>query len=158
MIQGVVQPGKIIIDDNLSLVRFYPYYRRALEWYQDPMLCRQVDNDDSPYDLERLKKMYKYLSTRGECYYIKYRENGKSRLVGDISLFDGKIAIVVCREFQNRHIGRKVVAAMLKRAAEIGLKHVDAEIYDFNKQSIKMFTHVGFKQIDKERYRYYIEK
>lgn len=158
MIEGAVQPEKIVIDENLLLVRFYPYYKRTLEWYQDLTLCRQVDNSDRPYDLEQLKRMYKYLSAKGECYYIKYRENGRSRLVGDVSLFDGKIAIVVCREFQNRHIGRKVVAAMLKRAAEIGLKHVDAEIYDFNKQSIKMFTHVGFKQIDRERYRYYIEK
>lgn len=154
MIDGFIQPKRIIIDENLSLVKYYPYYKRTLEWYQDLTLCRQVDNADTPYDLERLKRMYKYLSTKGECYYIKYKENGRSHLVGDISLFDGMIGIVVCKEFQNRHIGRKAVSALLKRAAEIGLKYVDAEIYDFNKQSIKMFTDIGFKQVGKERYRY----
>lgn len=154
MIKGIAQPKEIIVDERLSLVRYYPYYKRTLQWYQDPALCKQVDNIDYPYDKERLCRMYKYLSSRGECYYIKYKENGRFHLVGDISLCDGKISIVVCKEYQNRHIGRKAVAAILSRASDIGLKHVDAEIYDFNKQSIKMFTDIGFKKIDKERYRY----
>jgi len=154
MIEGVIQPKKIIIDEKLSLVKYYPYYKRTLEWYQDLILCKQVDNIDYSYDKKRLSRMYRCLSTKGECYYIKYKENGRFHLVGDISLCDGMISIVVCKEFQNRHIGRKAVTAILSRAANIGLKYVDAEIYDFNKQSIKMFTDIGFQKIDKERYRY----
>lgn len=157
MIAGVIQPKEIFIDEMLSLVKYYPYYKRTLEWYQDLILCKQVDNIDFPYDMERLGRMYRGLSQKGECYYIKYKENGRSRLVGDISLCDGMIGIVVCKDFQNRHIGRKAVVALLARAAEIGLKHVDAEIYDFNQQSAKMFTDVGFQKIDQERYRYTIE-
>ncbi|WP_207648358.1 GNAT family N-acetyltransferase [Lutispora thermophila] len=61
------------------------------------------------------------------------------------------ISIVVCKEFQNRYIGRKAVVAILSRAAKIGLKQVDVEIYDFNKQSIKMFSDIGFQKIDKVR-------
>jgi len=64
------------------------------------------------------------------------------------------ISIVVCKEFQNKHIGRKAVVAILSRSANIGLKYVDVEIYDFNKQSIKMFSDVGFQKVYKERYRY----
>ena len=90
-------------------IRLVPYYRNdavSLPWYQDPDVCRQVDNRDTPYDLDLLHRMYDFLSAHGDCYYIEYR----GALVGDVTLRDnGEIAIVVCREFQNRHIGRRCV-------------------------------------------------
>ncbi|SHJ37683.1 hypothetical protein SAMN02745176_03390 [Lutispora thermophila DSM 19022] len=64
-IEGVIQPKKIIIDEKLSLVKYYPYYKRTFEWYQDQTLCKQVDNIDYPYDKKRLSRMYRYLSTKG---------------------------------------------------------------------------------------------
>ena len=71
-----------------------PYYRNdavSLPWYQDPDVVKQVDNRDTPYDVDLLHRMYDYLSANGECYYIEY--NGT--LVGDVSLRnDGEIAIV----------------------------------------------------------------
>lgn len=158
MIDNFIQPKEIKVDDTLSLVKYYRNYKRTLSWYQDLSICKQVDNIDYVYDIDRLSRMYRYLSKNGECYYLKIREKGRHRLVGDISLFNGKIAIVISKEYQNRHLGRKAVIAILKRAKEIGLKQVDAEIYDFNEQSKKMFLAVGFKQIDKERYRYHIEE
>ena len=55
--------------------------------------------------------MYDYLRSNGDCYYIEY----EGKLVGDVSLMDnGEIAIVVCKEYQNRHIGRRCVLDMLK--------------------------------------------
>jgi len=61
--------------------------------------------------------MYDYLSSNGDCYYIEY----EGKLVGDVSLRDnGEIAIVVCKEYQNRHIGRRCVLDMLKLAKENG--------------------------------------
>lgn len=53
--------------------------------------------------------MYRYLSCEGECYYIKYKE-----LIGDISLYHGKIAIVIAKEWQNKHLGRKCVQGILE--------------------------------------------
>ena len=54
--------------------------------------------------------MYTYLSTVGDCYYIQYC----GMLVGDVSLQDsGEISIVVCKEFQNVHIGRRCIIDML---------------------------------------------
>ena len=47
-----------IVDGEIVLVRYYPNYKTALAWYQDPELCKQVDNRDSAYDLELLKRMY----------------------------------------------------------------------------------------------------
>ena len=71
-----------------------PYYRNdavSLPWYQDPDVVKQVDDRDTPYDVDLLHRMYDYLCANGECYYIEY--NGT--LVGDVSLRnDGEIAIV----------------------------------------------------------------
>ena len=57
-----------IIDHELCLI---PYYRNdavSLPWYQDPDVCRQVDNRDTPYDAELLHRMYGYLCANGDCY------------------------------------------------------------------------------------------
>lgn len=140
-----------IIDNEITLI---PYYRNdavSLPWYQDLQVCKQVDNRDTPYDLELLHRMYDYLSTQGECYYIEY----EGELVGDVSLEEnGEIAIVVCREFQNRHIGRRCILDMLKLAREKGMNRVKANIYSFNEQSQRMFLSVGFHKTDAEWYEY----
>ena len=95
--------------------------------------------------------MYDYLSTHGECYYIEYR----GVLVGDVSLRNsGEIAIVVCKEYQNRHIGRRCVLELLKLAAEKGMAQVTANIYAFNHQSQRMFLAVGFEKAGEEWYTY----
>ena len=69
-----------IVDEELRLVPYYPCPEVMLPWYQDPELCRQVDNIDHVYTLERLNAMYDFLSKNGSCYYIEYR----GALVGDI--------------------------------------------------------------------------
>ena len=140
-----------IVDNEIKLI---PYYRNdavSLPWYQDSDVCKQVDNRDEPYNLELLHSMYDYLNTHGSCYYIEY----KGVLVGDVSLRDNsEIAIVVCKEYQNRHIGRRCVMDMLKLAGEKGMKKVKANIYSFNKQSQSMFQSVGFERTDGEWYAY----
>lgn len=91
-----------IIDKEIRLIPYYRNDAASLPWYQDLDVCKQVDNRDTPYDVELLHGMYDYLSTHGDCYYIEY--NGV--LVGDVSLRDnGETAIVVCKEYQNKHIG-----------------------------------------------------
>ncbi|MBR4909904.1 MAG: GNAT family N-acetyltransferase [Clostridia bacterium] len=139
------------VDNEIRLI---PYYRNdgvSLPWYQDPDVCKQVDNRDEPYDQELLHNMYDYLCAHGECYYIEYRGN----LVGDVSLRDNaEVAIVVCKEFQNRHIGRRCIKEILRIAEEKGLDHVDAQIYAFNSQSRRMFESVGFYKTGEERYRF----
>ena len=137
-----------------SEIRLIPYYRNdgaSLPWYQDLDTCRQVDNRNTPYDLTLLHQMYDYLSAHGDCYYIEYR----SVLVGDVSLRDsGEIAIVVCREYQNRHIGRRCVLEMLRLAEEKGMAQATANIYAFNHQSQRAFLSVGFEKTGKEWYTY----
>lgn len=142
-----------MVDGEIILVPYYPNYKTAIKWYQDAEVCKQVDNINEVYSLERLKAMYRYLSTRGDCYYIKY----KNRLVGDITLHNGEISIVVCKEYQNKHIGRRCVKNLLYLAKEKGLTNVHATIYSFNEQSRKMFMRLGFRQVSEEEYVYDIK-
>ncbi len=136
-----------IIEDSLKLIPYYPNFDVTFLWYQDLELCKQVDNIDYAYTRERLEAMYHYLSTHGECYYIQYR----GELVGDVSLYNAnELAIIICKEYQNKHIGRKCIQEMISRAKEKGLTEVKANIYSFNLQSQMMFKAIGFKQIQEE--------
>lgn len=141
--------GARIVDREITLIPYYPNEDVALAWYQDKEVCKQVDNIDHTYSPENLRAMYAYLSTHGDCYYISYQ----GTLVGDASLrSNGEIAIVVCKEYQNRHIGRRCVANILELAREKGMPEVKANIYAFNTQSQKMFLAAGFFQTAEEWY------
>lgn len=138
-----------IIDEELSLIPYYPNEEAALPWYQDPSVCKQVDNIDGVYTSKMLSGMYGYLNTHGDLYYIQYRD----KLVGDVCLRDNdEVCIVVCKEYQNRHIGRRCIAEMLRLAKEKGLRKVKAHIYSFNTQSQNMFLAAGFRHTEGEWY------
>ena len=138
-----------IVDEEISLVRYYPNYKTALVWYQDPELCKQVDNRDAVYDLSLLKGMYKYLDRHGDLFYVKY----KNRLCGDVCLQpDGEVNIVIAKPFQNKHIGRRVIGEIIRLAKEKNIPALRAEIYSFNTQSQKMFQSIGFVKIDDEHF------
>ena len=138
-----------IVDEEIQLVSYYPNYKTTLVWYQDLELCKQVDDRETAYDLDLLKRMYKYLNEHGELFYIKY----KNRLCGDVCLqSNGEINIVVAKSFQNKHIGRRVIIEIIKIAKEKNIQELHAEIYSFNKQSQKMFQSIGFKKVDEEQY------
>ena len=142
---------------NLELVRKLGDEEKATRFAREwmAMVLRMPEDVPSPCygpeTTELLHRMYDYLCTHGDCYYIEYC----GTLVGDISLRDsGEIAIVVCKEYQNRHIGRRCVLGLLKLAKEKGMAQVTANIYAFNTQSQRMFRSVGFAQTDKEWYAY----
>ncbi len=140
-----------MVDEEISLVPYYPNEEVSLPWYQDLELCKQVDNIDFVYTSERLNKMYNFLSTHGDCYYIQFQ----GILVGDVTLQEsGEISIVVCKEYQNQHIGRRCVLNILELAREKGLEKVTASIYSFNSQSRKMFESLGFIPVSEENYKY----
>lgn len=140
-----------IIDEDIVLIPYFPNEEVTYQWYQDKEICKQVDNMDGTYSMERLQAMYRYLSTHGECYYISYR----GVLVGDVSLKDDtEVSIVVCKEYQNKHIGRRCIKEIIELASEKGMKKIKAQIYSFNLQSKKMFLDVGFIQQDEEWYIY----
>lgn len=136
-----------IIDEDVRLIPYYDNFEVALPWYQDLDVCKQVDNIDHVYDIDLLTAMYHYLRDNGECYYIEYQ----GTLVGDVSLRDNhELAIVVSKEYQNRHIGRKCIREMLEIAKEKGMEKVTANIYSFNTQSQAMFQALGFTKVSEE--------
>ena len=138
-----------VVDEEIVLVRYYPNYKTTFAWYQNLDLCKQVDNRDTAYDLDLLKCMYKYLNKHGDLFYIKY----KNRLCGDVCLQpNGDINIVIAKPFQNKHIGRRVIKEIIQMAAERNMHKLQAEIYDFNTQSQKMFQSIGFEKIADEQY------
>lgn len=138
-----------IVDEEIMLVRYYPNYKTALAWYQDLDVCKQVDNRDTIYDLDLLKRMYKYLNRHGDLFYIKY----KNRLCGDVCLQpSGEVNIVIAKLFQNKHIGRRVIKGIIQLAREKHISELHAEIYSFNTQSQKMFQSIGFTKVDDEQY------
>ena len=140
-----------IIDSELTLIPYYPNEEVTLAWYQDPELCKQVDDKDGVYSLENLQAMYNYLNKHGHLYYISYQ----GHLVGDICLQDNsEVCIVICKAYQNRHIGRRCIPEMLKLAREQGLQSVKAHIYSFNTQSQRMFLAAGFVHTEGEWYEY----
>ena len=138
-----------VVDKEIQLVPYYPNYKTTLMWYQDLELCKQVDNREIAYDLDLLKRMYKYLNQHGDLFYIKY----KNRLCGDVCLQpSGEVNIVIAKPFQNKHIGRRVINEIIKLAREKNIQELHAEIYSFNTQSQKMFQSMGFKNVDDEQY------
>lgn len=138
-----------IVDEEITLVQYYPNYKTSLAWYQDLDVCRQVDNRDCVYDLELLKCMYKYLERQGDLFYIKY----KNRLCGDVCLqSSGEVNIVIAKPFQNKHIGRRVMKEIISLAKEKQIPKLHAEIYSFNTQSQKMFQSIGFVKAGREQY------
>lgn len=138
-----------IIDSELQLIPYYPDYATALPWYQDLSLCKQVDNRDTPYDLELLQRMYNYLNSHGDLFYIQYQNT----LCGDVCLQpSGEINIVIAKPFQNKHIGRRVIGELITLAREKGISELYAKIYSFNNQSQAMFQSVGFVLAESEWY------
>jgi len=144
---------KIIVDNDIKLIPYFSNEEITLSCYQDIDVCKQVDNVDEPYSLEKLNRMYNYLNANGELYYIEY----KGTLIGDITLKNNaELCIVICKDYQNKKIGRKCIKKMIDIAKEKGLKKVFASIYPFNTQSIRMFETIGFKKTDDETYEYEI--
>ena len=93
--------------------------------------------------------MYKFLNKHGHLFYIKYN----NRLCGDVCLQpSGEVNIVIAKQFQNKHIGRRVINEIIQLAREKNIRELHAKIYSFNTQSQKMFQSIGFKKVDDEHY------
>ena len=73
--------NEIVIDEELTLVPYYPNYDETYTWYQDKDVCKQVDNIDHVYSMETLVAMYTYLSAHGYCFY---GEGGQRQADGDL--------------------------------------------------------------------------
>ena len=146
-IQGIEQPELIQVDETIRLRKYDGIHDFALEWYQNPELVWLVDGVRTPYDAEKLGRMYRYLNEHGELYWIEVLENGKYRPVGDVTFWQEDMPIVIgepaCR---GKGIGRSVVQALAQRARALGYTEIYVDqIYHENTPSRHCFESAGFQ-------------
>ena len=140
---------KIIqIDDSLRLVPYFLADHRdvALTWYQDVDLVELVDGVRIPYNVEKLNDMYSYLESNGDLFWIEFREKGEWVPIGDVTLSQENLPIVIGNPtYQHQGIGRKVLRALIDLAQQKGWKQLKVqEIYTFNQISRRCFESLGF--------------
>ena len=140
---------KIIqIDDSLRLVPYFlaDHQDAALAWYQDVDLVELVDGIRIPYSPEKLNAMYFYLERHGDLFWIEFREKGEWLPIGDVTLSQENIPIVIGNPtYQHQGLGRKVLKALIDLARQKGWEQLKVqEIYTFNRISRRCFESLGF--------------
>lgn len=150
-ISGITQPEIIEIDEQLRLRKYSNDCAFALAWYQDVETVYLVDGVKKPYDMEKLYRMYHYLESRGEVYFIEIKPAGSSDYlpIGDVSFWQQDMPIVIGdQRFRGMGIGKKVVQALIERARQLEFPWLEvAEIYDYNTGSQRLFESVGFQKV-----------
>ena len=145
-IQGIEQPELIQVDASIRLSKYDGVHDFALVWYQEPEVVWLVDGVRTPYDAEKLGRMYHYLDGHGELYWIEALENGCYRPIGDVTFWQEDMPIVIGDPaYRGKGVGRKVVSALVQRGRELGYDrlYVD-QIYHYNTASRKCFQSAGF--------------
>ena len=153
-ISDLNQPEILTVGEDLRLRRFDFDYGPALDWYRNPETVYLVDGVMTPYDEEKLDRMYRYLDAHGELYWIELREGETWEKIGDAALtpnMAGENLPMVLGPIRHRGrgIGRKVLAALIDRARTLGLTQLQVEIYDWNTASRRCYESAGFKAMEK---------
>ena len=135
---------------NIKLIDYFPAYDVSLSWYKDPLTVKMVDGARKAYELDDLIRMYTYLSKHGDLFYIEYDD----KLIGDCAIFDDNmVALVLDKDYRGKGLGSLVLRKLIDYAKDKGLRHLKAEIYDFNESSFNLFSKFGFKECGNELYR-----
>lgn len=149
--QGIGQPEILPVDERIRLRKFDGIFDFALKWYQDRATLLLVDGRDEPYTPERLARMYRYLEARGELYFIEVKRGEEYVPIGDVTFWQEDMPIVIGdASFRGQGIGRKVVAALVRRGRSLGFDELFvSEIYDGNTASRRCFEANGFRLCEK---------
>ena len=149
-IPNVQQPELIRIEEKLRLRKFDDCFYFAFHWYQDTETVYLVDGVRRPYSCETLSNMYYYLDKQGELYFIEVLD-GEWKPIGDVCFWRDDMPIVIGdKAYRGRGIGRKVVAALVRRGRELGYETLRVnEIYEYNIGSRKCFESMGFRVCEK---------
>ena len=125
----------------------------AMPWYQDMEVLKGTAGIERniPYDREKVKRMYHHLMNIGECYIIEVKEKSSWIPVGDVTLSEETIPIVIGRkEYWGHGIAKQVLLYLIQRAEDIGYTRIRAkEIYNFNYRSLRLFKSLGFTEVRK---------
>ena len=150
-ILGIEQPDVIQIDDTLRLRKYDGNHDFALAWYQDEETVWLVDGNRNPYTVERLEGMYRYLNNAGELNFIEVLENGIYKPIGDVTVWQEDMPIVIGDpNYSGKEIGRRVILSLIQRGKMLGYDRLEVgEIYNWNVGSRRCFESVGFTPYEK---------
>ena len=145
------QPNIIKIDEDLRLRKLNEEeWGLGLPWYQKKNVLYYSEGvTDKVYDMNIINRMYKYLSDIGELYFIEALEENKWIPIGDVTLSEENMPIVLGDEkYWGRSIGKKVISKLIERAREINLDKIYIpSIYKYNDRSRNLFTSLGFIKV-----------
>lgn len=149
---NIMAPRNIIkVSEDIRLRLYDGKADFAFEWYQDEEMVKLVDGPEAKvYDKEKLYRMYNYLNNKGELYFIEAKKDSKFKPIGDVTLCEDDMPIVIGdKEYRGKGLGEKVIRALVKRGQELGYETIKVkEIYFYNKPSQKCFEKVGFKKAE----------
>ena len=120
-----------------------------LEWYANPDVLYYSDNPEArPYSPDNVRMMYHELSELGEAYIIEIMENNSWKPIGDAYITKSKIPITIGADrYWGKGIGTKVLALLIKRARELGMKKLHVEsINEYNQRSLRLYSKAGFRE------------
>ena len=147
----IKQPDIIDINVELRLRKFdKSEYVKALPWYQNPQVLYFSEGvTDTVYDMDIVNRMYKYLEAIGELYFIEVYESNSWFPIGDVTLSDKNMPIVIGNaKYWGKGIGKNVIGVLLRRARDIGLNKIYIPaIYKYNERSKKLFEAFGFVKV-----------
>lgn len=147
----VKQPEIIDIDTDLRLRNpENTEWEIALPWYQNPKVLYFSEGvTDKVYDMETINRMYGYLNSIGELYFIEVLEDELWKPIGDVTLSDQNMPIAIGDEaYWGKGIGKRVIGELVERAKAIGLRKLCIRaIYLYNNRSQNLFTSMGFVEV-----------
>ncbi|MCI0184911.1 hypothetical protein MM817_03208 [Acidibacillus sp. S0AB] len=124
----------------------------AIPWYTDAEVLYFSEGPNvAPFDYNRIEKMYKWLSQRGQVYIIEVFDGGWVP-VGDVTLCEELIPIVVGdNRYRRRGVGSRVIELLIEKAKGFGWSKLTAhKIFAYNTPSIKLFENHGFIKTSSE--------
>ncbi|WP_244853399.1 GNAT family N-acetyltransferase [Ornithinibacillus bavariensis] len=144
---------KIINDNDLQLrpIQLTEDLSIALPWYQDKEVLYYSEGEGTlPYDITTIERMYNYLTKNGEVYIIEIRISDQWIPIGDATLSNEMIPVVIGhKEFRGKGVGKRVINLLIKRAKELNWKQINVhKIYSYNVASRKMFESLGFTKTE----------
>jgi len=148
---NIIQPEIISIDNNLRLISGKKdQWEKALPWYTNPKVLYYSEGiTEGVYDMAVINRMYEALSSIGELYFIEVLEDNQWKPIGDATLSDKNMPIVIGDEcYWGKGFGSKIIKVLIERARFIGLGKITIPaIYVYNERSQNLFKSMGFKEI-----------